>query len=189
MEYPSAAAFRSAGYENIDTNSTYVGGLVRQHGNVSFSRVFEAGHSVSAYQPETVYQIFKRAIFGRDVATGETEIGSGGNYSSVGPSSCRDVKNKLRESPDHVCYLRSAALTCSDEQLQALQNGTAKVQNSIVISPSFGKEGTNNGTNSSSGTGNGAPGGSTKSAGSQMAPMKVLGLLVPLGLTCLSMFM
>lgn len=35
--------FRGAGYEFIHTNDSYNGGLVRQHGNLSFSRVFEAG--------------------------------------------------------------------------------------------------------------------------------------------------
>lgn len=36
--------FRAAGYANIHTNASYDGGVVRQHGNLSFSRVFEAGH-------------------------------------------------------------------------------------------------------------------------------------------------
>jgi carboxypeptidase C (cathepsin A) len=37
--------FQAAGYSSIETNASYVGGLVRQHGNLSFSRVFQAGHS------------------------------------------------------------------------------------------------------------------------------------------------
>lgn len=36
--------FVATRYANIQTNSTYVGGLVRQYGNLSFSRVFQAGH-------------------------------------------------------------------------------------------------------------------------------------------------
>ncbi|KAK1055262.1 hypothetical protein LTR74_015801 [Friedmanniomyces endolithicus] len=36
--------FRAAGYEYIHTNRSYSGGVVRQHGNLSFSRVFESGH-------------------------------------------------------------------------------------------------------------------------------------------------
>ena len=39
-----SASFHSAGYANITANSTYVGGVVRQSGNLSFSRVFQAGH-------------------------------------------------------------------------------------------------------------------------------------------------
>lgn len=39
-----SSKFGTAGYTNIDTNSSYIGGLVRQYGNLSFSRVFQAGH-------------------------------------------------------------------------------------------------------------------------------------------------
>lgn len=44
--------FKEAGYANLQTNKSYVGGLVRQHGNLSFSRVFEAGHE-GENSPET----------------------------------------------------------------------------------------------------------------------------------------
>ncbi|KAJ9145532.1 Carboxypeptidase S1 A [Pleurostoma richardsiae] len=157
MSYPSASAFRSTGYTSIQTNDSYIGGLVRQHGNVSFSRVFEAGHQVAAYQPETVYQIFKRAIFGRDIATGKVEIGAGGKYSSSGPSSSSDVKNVLPPSPDSVCYLYQAPLTCTEEQLEALANGSAVVKNYIVVWPagiSAGGNGTSaNGSSTTNSTG------------------------------------
>jgi len=36
--------FQNAGYAEIRTNASYVGGFVRQHGNLSFSRVFDAAH-------------------------------------------------------------------------------------------------------------------------------------------------
>jgi carboxypeptidase C (cathepsin A) len=36
--------FEKAGYAEIQTNASYVGGVVRQYGNLSFSRVFQAGH-------------------------------------------------------------------------------------------------------------------------------------------------
>ncbi len=36
--------FRQAGYAMIQTNKTYVGGFVRQYGNLSFSRILQAGH-------------------------------------------------------------------------------------------------------------------------------------------------
>ena len=44
MNYSLSAPFRAAGYQDIQVNSSYVGGQVRQHGNFSFSRVYEAGH-------------------------------------------------------------------------------------------------------------------------------------------------
>ena len=42
--WAGAEEFRAAGYEHIQTNADYRGGVVRQRGNLSFSRVFEAGH-------------------------------------------------------------------------------------------------------------------------------------------------
>jgi hypothetical protein len=135
MNYPSAAAFRSAGYSNIESNASYVGGLVRQHGNVSFSRVFEAGHSVAYHQPETVYQIFRRAIFGRDIATGNITITAGSNYSSTGPANVRGIKKTAPESPDSICLLYQATNTCTLEQQLALANGTAVVKDYVVVWP------------------------------------------------------
>jgi hypothetical protein len=44
VDFLGAHTFQSSGYENIITNSTYNGGVVRQSGNLSFSRIFEAGH-------------------------------------------------------------------------------------------------------------------------------------------------
>lgn len=160
MSYPDAPSFRSAGYTNLETNSSYVGGLVRQHGNVSFSRVFEAGHAVAAYQTETVYQIFNRAIFGRDIATGDIVIGAEGNYSSVGPASSFSVKNELPLSPGSICYLYEAPLTCTEEQGEALMNGTAVVENFIVIkppgNPPTSTTSTGSGGNDTSATGTGS---------------------------------
>lgn len=43
-EWSGAEDFRGAGYALIHTNDTYDGGVVRQHGALSFSRVFDAGH-------------------------------------------------------------------------------------------------------------------------------------------------
>ena len=96
-QYPGKKQFNAAGYEKIVTNNAYDGGVVRQHGKFSFARIFESGHSVSAYQPETVYRIFQRSMFGQDVATGMDVVGF--LYSSKGPSSSFGIKNKLRESP------------------------------------------------------------------------------------------
>ena len=48
--------FRAAGYEYIHTNASYNGGVVRQHGNLSFSRVFEAGHDgKSAFRSDRTF--------------------------------------------------------------------------------------------------------------------------------------
>jgi carboxypeptidase C (cathepsin A) len=44
IESKLSSEFKKAGYADIQTNSSYVGGFVRQYGNLSFSRVFQAGH-------------------------------------------------------------------------------------------------------------------------------------------------
>ena len=97
-KYPHADKFKAAGYEKITSNSTYDGGVVKQYGKFSFSRVFEAGHSVSEYQPETVYRIFMRSMFDRDIATGTKSI-LGTKYSSTGPPSSFRIKNVLPPAP------------------------------------------------------------------------------------------
>jgi hypothetical protein len=51
IDYADKAAFAAAGYADIATNATYVGGLVRQYGGFSFSRVFEAGHQGKQFPP------------------------------------------------------------------------------------------------------------------------------------------
>jgi len=60
IPYDNATSFADAGYAPVIVNDTYIGGQVRQYGNLSFTRVYEAGHEVPAYQPETAYRIFTR---------------------------------------------------------------------------------------------------------------------------------
>ncbi|KAI1252097.1 hypothetical protein MGN70_006669 [Eutypa lata] len=136
-EYENSTAFRAAGYEEISTNESYVGGFVRQSGKFSFSRVFQSGHQVSSYQPETAYQIFMRTVFGQDVATGTICLADTPDYGSQGPASVFDVKNEVPSQPDVSCYVLRAPMTgsCTVEQLEALQDGTAVVENDVVVSP------------------------------------------------------
>lgn len=44
IPHSGAAAFAAAGYAELKTTPSHVGGRVRQHGLLSFSRVFQAGH-------------------------------------------------------------------------------------------------------------------------------------------------
>jgi len=133
VNYSQSSAFHNAGYANISINSSYVGGQVRQHGNFSFSRVFQAGHEVPAYQPETAYQIFQRAIFGNDIATGTISTSGHGNYSTAGSSTTFQVKNQDLGSPSPQCYVLALASTCTDEQYQSVVEGKGLVHNYILI--------------------------------------------------------
>ncbi len=157
MAYPAAPDFRAAGYAEIRTNSHLVGGKVRQHDGVSFSRVHQAGHAVDHYQPETVYQIYRRSILGLDIATGETAANS--SYSSTGLSTALE-KVDLPEPPESVCYVYSVGLLCTEEQQAGFQNGTAMVKDFVVVwppskkasmtGPSGGGGGASNGTGTKS---------------------------------------
>lgn len=134
VNYSDTMAFHNAGYENIQINESYVGGVVRQHGNFSFSRVFDSGHLVPAYQPETAYKIFMRSIFGQDIARGNTSTTANpSNYSSSGPSSSSQIKNAVPESPPLQCYILAPQATCTEDQINAVVNGTALIQDYILI--------------------------------------------------------
>ncbi|CAI6100721.1 unnamed protein product [Clonostachys chloroleuca] len=135
IPFQSAEDFAKAGYESITTNSSYQGGLVREHGKLSFSRVFQAGHSAGGYQPETVSVIFERAMFGKDVATGKVDLATTLGYSSRGESNIRGVKSELPDLLESVCYVLAPGGTCTDEQLKALENGTAETKDFVVTNP------------------------------------------------------
>ncbi|KAF5003845.1 hypothetical protein FDECE_9638 [Fusarium decemcellulare] len=139
LDFPGSEKFRSAGYEYIVTNSSYNGGFVREYGNLSFSRVFESGHGISAYQPETMYRIFERAMFGRDIATGKVNLAQDKDYSTTGPKSVDGVKNQVEEAPDNKCFVRLAPASCTDEQLRSLVDGTAVVKDWVVVEPKGAK--------------------------------------------------
>ena len=125
--------FKSAGYTDLRTNNSYVGGQVRQYGNLSFSRIYESGHEVPAYQPETAYQIFYRALFNRDIATGTVDVAALGNYSTntSAPKDTWSIENKDPPEPKWVCYTWAMEDTCTEEQIEASSNGSAVVKDWI----------------------------------------------------------
>ncbi|KAL8988181.1 MAG: hypothetical protein Q9169_008598 [Polycauliona sp. 2 TL-2023] len=169
IPYSGRSSFNSAGYAPIVTNSTYNGGVVRQYGNLSFARVFQAGHEIPSYQPETAYRIFNRAIFGQDLSTGEVDTNSNSSYSSEGPSDSFAITQEppINEYPPE-CYVLAISATCTEEEIELLENGGGLVRNYILINgnstgnESGGsgtgagttqQEGPNNLTGTSSGTG------------------------------------
>ena len=68
-EYVNATVFRSSLYQNL-TFGLEAFGQVRQAGKFSFVRVYNAGHEVPYYQPALSQEVWHRAIFGKDIATG-----------------------------------------------------------------------------------------------------------------------
>jgi len=127
--WDGAERYARAGYEEIRVNGSYVGGVTKQSGPLSFSRVFQAGHDVSWYQPETSFRIFDRAVFRRDIPTGTRDLrprrrwssARGSDYySTKGPLSANGWRDELPEAPGVQCYLYDVATTCTGNQASFL---------------------------------------------------------------------
>ena len=175
IPFDGAETFADAGYADIVTNSSYNGGFVREHAGLSFSRIFQAGHSAGGFAPETISKIFERATFRTDVATGKVKLAEEKDYKTKGKSDTRDVKNKLPEPVENICYVHQPRDTCTEEQIKALTEGTAETKDFVVISPKGTKgkragegndeEGGNDSDNGN-GDGNGGNGGNDDREGS-----------------------
>lgn len=134
INHTAREAFAAAGYADIATNDSYTGGMVRQHGNLSFARVFQAGHDMVSHQPETALAIFNRALFDRDIATGLQPTGECHNYSSQGPSDTLHVRHEPPAAQPVLsfCYQWRADVMCTDDQKSSMLNGSATVCNYIL---------------------------------------------------------
>lgn len=150
----AAGAWHAAGYENIKIDNDEPGGVVKQVGSVSFSRVFQAGHTVNAYAPATVRAIFARTIAGMDVATGAESVVSSDStrrqqrqgsdlYATVGPRESQGMFNEtLPASPPQTCVV--------DGKFQDESAWTSQFE--LMITAAEG-----NATNAEDGDGQGSP--------------------------------
>ncbi|KAL9585702.1 MAG: hypothetical protein Q9212_001359 [Teloschistes hypoglaucus] len=130
---PAYAQFYSAGYADIVVNSTYVGGVVRQYGNLSFSRIFAAGHLIPAYQPETAFTVFTRIITGTDMSLGEPIDLS--TYMSNGTANATYTA-KAPASAEPTCWIRNIDNTCTNDQKNMILRGDGYVINGILYEKS-----------------------------------------------------
>ena len=128
-----ASLFPAAGYAPIITNTTYIGGVVRQYGNLSFSRIYNAGHSVPAYQPETAFEVFARIMSGTSLSTGEKIDLS--TYNTTGPANAT-YTNKLPPSPSSTCWLRNIPNTCTDEEKNMIIEQQGVIINGVLYDAS-----------------------------------------------------
>ncbi|EOO01817.1 putative carboxypeptidase s1 protein [Phaeoacremonium minimum UCRPA7] len=126
-----AFRFPITGYAPIIVNDSYIGGVVRQYGNLSFSRVYQSGHFVPASQPETAFQIFARIIMGNSVSTGEAvDLAA---YNTTGELNATETL-ELPDSPTPTCYLRAIPSSCPQTQVDALLKGEGVVVNGVWYS-------------------------------------------------------
>jgi hypothetical protein len=105
-------------------------GLTRQLGGFSFTRVFQAGHEVPAYQPAAAHEIFRRAMFGWDVATGTVRVTD--EYRTEGPGDAWGVRAELPAMPEARCYVLRPD-SCEEEVWKTVVNGTAVVKDWFVV--------------------------------------------------------
>ena len=126
---PQYASWYSSGYAPIVTNNSYIGGVVREFGNLSFSRVYDAGHLVPAYQPETAFTIFTRIIQGTDISLGEPIDLS--TFGTVGDGNATYTNNAPpMQSP--TCYVRAVNSTCDTDKRNMLANGAGVIINGVL---------------------------------------------------------
>lgn len=128
-----ASGFNQAGFAQIVVNDSYVGGAVRQYANLSFSRIYDAGHFVPFYQPETAFQIFARIILGNDLSTGEDidlEF-----FMSNGTTNSTHTNN-VPDAPESTCWVRNFNSSCTDDEIDAMKAGKGIVQHGIYYQES-----------------------------------------------------
>jgi hypothetical protein len=104
---------------------------VRQHGNLSYIRTYQAGHSIPSYQPETAYKVFTRALFNLDIATGTKPTGEGANYTTTGRA-VPDVQLEPNMGGLSYCYTYAAS-SCRSWQVDMIRNGSAEICNWLFV--------------------------------------------------------
>ncbi|PWY88196.1 lysosomal protective protein precursor [Aspergillus heteromorphus CBS 117.55] len=133
IPYSRISDFAEAGYTPLQT-SEGVDGMTRQFGNYSFTRVYQSGHEVPAYQPVAAYEIFMRATFNKDIATGLVDVSD--DFQTPGPSDTWHIKNVPPVVPAQKCYVLDPG-TCGPEIWAKVARGEVTVKDYYVV------EGTN----------------------------------------------
>ena len=129
IPWESQEAFSKAGYTPLVLSPVHSGGLVRQYGNLSFTRVYQAGHLVPSYQPQAAYEIFMRSLFNKDVATGTVAVSD--QYKTNGSEDAWTPSDVL-PAPKNECYTLNPE-TCTEEEQEWLKDGTAIIKNWILL--------------------------------------------------------
>ncbi|KAK5991825.1 Carboxypeptidase Y-like protein [Cladobotryum mycophilum] len=132
VQYSETEKFGLAGYTNVEIDIDSPAGQVRQHGLFSFTRVYQSGHMVPAYQPRASYEIFHRVMQKKDVATGK--IATHDDYSTEGTFESR-TQLKPPTVPSVTCYLRGLASTCAENQVKAIEENKATIIHGVITDP------------------------------------------------------
>jgi hypothetical protein len=119
VNYTHHEEFMAAGYVPFKVDGTEYG-EVRQYGNFSFLRVYEAGHEVPYYQPEASLEMFRRVMLGLDLADGDLKLSS--NYSSIGGANATHTEPfvALPSTTSSAAASSSSAATTGSPQFRRL---------------------------------------------------------------------
>ncbi|PHH89440.1 hypothetical protein CDD83_6045 [Cordyceps sp. RAO-2017] len=132
VKHNGADRFNRSGYTDVVIDGGQSVGQVRQHGLLSFTRVYQASHFASFSQPKAAFSIFDRAMQRRDIATGR--VPSSNDYSTNGsPESTTTFDTPEPVTP--TCELLGLSSTCSENQIEAVENKTAKIEKGVIVSP------------------------------------------------------
>lgn len=107
-------------------------GITRQLGNYSFTRVFQAGHMVPAYQPIAAYELFKRATFGLDMGLGIFPVHDELRNDIGGESVDRWTPTDPPPVPEEHCYVLNP-MSCSAKVWEKVAAGQVIVKDFYVV--------------------------------------------------------
>lgn len=126
---PTYRGFSTAGYTPIVTNNSFIGGMVREYGNLSFARVYDAGHLIPAYQPETAFTLFSRVIKGTGLSLGLPV--NRANFGTTGPINTTHT-NSAPAASAPTCHLRAMNSTCNTDQKNMIANRAGVLINGVL---------------------------------------------------------
>ncbi|KAL9029187.1 MAG: hypothetical protein Q9196_002538 [Gyalolechia fulgens] len=117
VNYTNKAEFAAAGYAPFMVDGTEYG-EVREYGNFSFLRIYEAGHEVPFYQPLASLEFFRRVLGGRDIAQGTTQVT--GTYSTNGNANSTHTESSVALSTTATSASETASASQSEMAMTSL---------------------------------------------------------------------
>ncbi|KAG9644997.1 peptidase S10, serine carboxypeptidase, partial [Aureobasidium melanogenum] len=106
LNYTHSKEFAAAGYEPFTVDGTEYG-EVRQYGNLSFLRVYEAGHEVPYYQPQGALALFNRTINHWNIADGTEMVTA--NLTSYGTPNATHTESFVALPPTSTASASASA--------------------------------------------------------------------------------
>ncbi|KAL9603027.1 MAG: hypothetical protein Q9219_001391 [cf. Caloplaca sp. 3 TL-2023] len=114
VNFTNKAEFAAAGYAPFIVDGAEYG-EVREYGNFSFLRIYEAGHEVPFYQPLASLEFFRRVLEGRDIAQGTTALT--GTYGTSGDANSTHTESFVPLSTTMALASASASASASQSEM------------------------------------------------------------------------